>query len=169
MDLFLRPEILAVCQLPTGTKWPAPPPDGSLFSITAAETGLTVVCRPDEVPWGARVEPDRRSIKLVRKRLSVHRDVDRRKVVPRAVVRFEDDGRDRLVHNDELLFALHADLAWAGGIGALGEPRASLGELPLLAERDCRVTGLDALTRSRGRGMRPRGEARGCHQHERST
>jgi uncharacterized protein len=65
VDLFLRPEMLAVCQLPTGTDWPAPPPDGSLFSITAAETGLTVVCRPDEVPPGARVEPDWRALSVV--------------------------------------------------------------------------------------------------------
>ncbi len=65
MDLFLPPEILAVCQLPMGTKWPAPAPDGSLSSITAAETGLTVVCRPDEVPAGARVEPDWRALSVV--------------------------------------------------------------------------------------------------------
>ena len=64
MDLFLRPEMLAVCQLPTGTSWPTPPPDDSLFSITAAESGLTVVCRPDEVPPGARVEPDWRALRV---------------------------------------------------------------------------------------------------------
>jgi uncharacterized protein len=65
VDLFLRPEILVVCQLPTGSDWPSPPPDGSLFSITAAETGLTVVCRPEEVPPGARVEPDWRALSVV--------------------------------------------------------------------------------------------------------
>jgi hypothetical protein len=65
VDLFLRPEVLAVCQLPMGTDWPAPPRDGSLFSITAAETGLTVVCRPDQVPPGARVEPDWRALSVV--------------------------------------------------------------------------------------------------------
>jgi uncharacterized protein len=65
VDLFLRPEILAVCQLPTGTRWPSPPAGGSLFSITAAETGLTVVCRPDEIPPEARVEPDWRALSVV--------------------------------------------------------------------------------------------------------
>jgi uncharacterized protein len=65
VDLFLRPEILAVCQLPMGTDWPPPPPDGSLFSICAAETGVTVVCRPDEIPPGARVEPDWRALSVL--------------------------------------------------------------------------------------------------------
>jgi hypothetical protein len=65
VDLFLRPEMLAVCQLPKGTDWPPPPPDDSLFSITAAETGLTVVCRPEEVPPAARVDPDWRALSVV--------------------------------------------------------------------------------------------------------
>jgi hypothetical protein len=65
VDLFLRPEVLVVCQLPMGTDWRPPRPDGSLFSITATEAELTVVCRPDEVPPGARVEPDWRALSVV--------------------------------------------------------------------------------------------------------
>jgi uncharacterized protein len=65
MDLFLRPEDLAVCQLPPDAGWPTPPPDESLFSATRTRSELSVVCRQDAAPGHARTELGWRALTVV--------------------------------------------------------------------------------------------------------
>ena len=62
MELSVRPELLAVCRLPTEAPWPSPPADGSLFSVTGTGSELSVVCRVDAAPPTARIEPGWRAL-----------------------------------------------------------------------------------------------------------
>jgi hypothetical protein len=62
MDLVVRPETLAVCQLRPGQPWPEAPGDGSLFSAVSAGEERTLVCRADLAPGGARIESPWRAL-----------------------------------------------------------------------------------------------------------
>lgn len=63
MELRVLPDRLSVCRLPVDADWPAPVNDG-FMSITRTRTELSVVCGEDEVPGGARVEPDWRALEV---------------------------------------------------------------------------------------------------------
>jgi hypothetical protein len=65
MELFLRPEDLAVCRLSPDAAWPTPPPDGSLFSATRTRSELSLVCRQDAAPGHARTELGWRALSVV--------------------------------------------------------------------------------------------------------
>jgi hypothetical protein len=65
VELFLRPEVLAVCRLPRDAPWPTPPPDGSLFSATRTSSELSVACRQDAAPLHARAEAGWRALTVV--------------------------------------------------------------------------------------------------------
>ncbi len=66
MELRLRPESLSVCRLASGTAPPAPPGDGSLYSVTTSGLGddheTSLVCRADLAPPAARVEAGWRAL-----------------------------------------------------------------------------------------------------------
>ncbi len=65
MELFLRPELLAVCRLPPDAPSPSPPSDGSLFSVTRTGSELSLVCRQDTTPPHSRIEPGWRALTVV--------------------------------------------------------------------------------------------------------
>ena len=65
MDLVLDPAPLAVCRLPPGAPWPAPPPGADLYSVTRTTAELSVVCHEGDEPDGARVEAGWRALQVV--------------------------------------------------------------------------------------------------------
>jgi hypothetical protein len=65
MELFLRPETLAVCRLPPDAPWPSPLIDGSLFSTTLTGSELSLVCQEDAAPAHARSESGWRALSVV--------------------------------------------------------------------------------------------------------
>jgi uncharacterized protein len=65
MELVEGAEQLAVCRLPASTPWPAPPGDGSFFSLTRDGAELTLVCETRAAPRGAEVVAGWRSLRVV--------------------------------------------------------------------------------------------------------
>ena len=51
-----------MCRLAPGQPWPVPPDDGTLFSATSTGAEVSLVCREDLAPPGARVEPGWRAL-----------------------------------------------------------------------------------------------------------
>ena len=65
MELLLGSETLSVCRLTADQPWPAPPDDGSLFSVTSTGDERSLVCRADLAPAGARIEAGWRVLTVV--------------------------------------------------------------------------------------------------------
>jgi uncharacterized protein len=65
MELFLRPELLAVCRMPSDAPWPFPVADGSLFSATLDGSELSVVCRQEAARRFQRAELDWRALTVL--------------------------------------------------------------------------------------------------------
>jgi hypothetical protein len=63
LQLRLLRESLAVCQLGPASSPPPPPPAG-FYSLTRTPSEVSIVCRPEFTPAGARVEPGWRAFEV---------------------------------------------------------------------------------------------------------
>ncbi|MFV2087615.1 ACT domain-containing protein [Micromonospora sp. LOL_021] len=68
LDLDLLPAEYAVCRLPAGSSLPAEflaGPTAGVVSVTWTEDEVSVICRTDRVPPGAKVETPWRCLRVV--------------------------------------------------------------------------------------------------------